>query len=164
MANQSMGAPQSLRAAAVQCIWCVTFCFVLLFYCYCGNGAKIAATAVLLDNHQHDPSWCVSPSLGTKMSMFDIHYPPWPVNESSNMLNSYRKASLAGRLSWDTRLCSCCCACVGVRISPHLQKGWCESIIHKVHAVYLNVKYVGFQIQCNSWNLRLATTLRLLHV
>lgn len=54
MANQSMGAAWILRAAAVQCIWCVTFCFVLLFYCCCGNGAKIAATAVLLNNHQCD--------------------------------------------------------------------------------------------------------------
>lgn len=56
MANQSMGTAQILRAAAVQCIWCVTFCFVLLFYCCCGNGAKIAATAVVLNNHQRDPS------------------------------------------------------------------------------------------------------------
>lgn len=66
MANQSMGAAWILRAAAVQCIWCVTFCFVLLFYCCCGNGAKIAATAVLLNNHQRDSTRCVSPSLGKK--------------------------------------------------------------------------------------------------
>lgn len=75
MANQSMGAAWILRAAAVQCIWCVTFCFVLLFYCCCGNGAKIAATAVLLNNHQCDSSRCVSPSLGKKMSIFDIYCP-----------------------------------------------------------------------------------------
>lgn len=66
LANQSVGAAWILRAAAAQCIWCVTFCFVLPFYCCCGNRAKIAATAVLLNNHQCDSSRCVIPSLGKK--------------------------------------------------------------------------------------------------